>query len=63
MFSETRILQTCAVKSYVELIPIHSGDYVSDDRIKTALKLYKYQWDLIHNPQRVWFAWLKDEEE
>ncbi|MEJ5266166.1 MAG: hypothetical protein WHT29_12705, partial [Bacteroidales bacterium] len=25
--------------------------------------LYKYQWDLIHNPQQVWFAWLKDEEE
>jgi len=28
-----------------------------------ATALYKYQWDLIHNPQRVWFAWLKDEEE
>jgi len=48
MFSETRILQTCAVKSDVKLIPIASGDYVPDDRVKTALKLYKYQWDLIH---------------
>ena len=28
-----------------------------------ATALYKYQWDLIHNPQRVWFAWLEDEEE
>ena len=28
-----------------------------------ATALNKYQWDLIHNPKRVWFAWLKDEEE
>jgi len=34
-------------------------DYSGQD----ATALYKYQWDLIHNPQRVWFAWLKDEEE
>jgi hypothetical protein len=55
MLSEARILQTCAVKSDVELIPIASGDYVPDDRVKTALKLYKYQWDLIHYPQRIYY--------
>jgi len=30
---------------------------------QAATALYKYQWDLIHNPKWVWFAWLKDEEE
>jgi len=29
----------------------------------TATTLFKYQWDIIHNPKRVWFSWLKEEEE
>ncbi len=28
-----------------------------------ATRLNKYQWDLIHNPQRVWFSWLEEEKE
>ncbi|MEY1639431.1 hypothetical protein [Tenuifilum osseticum] len=28
-----------------------------------ATKLDKYQWDLIHDPQRVWFSWLEEEGE
>jgi len=28
-----------------------------------ATALFKYQWDLIHNPQRVWFSWLQEEGE
>jgi hypothetical protein len=24
---------------------------------------HKYQWDFIHDPQKIWFAWLQDEEE
>ncbi len=25
--------------------------------------LYKYQWDLIHDPEKIWFAWLEEEGE
>jgi len=25
--------------------------------------LYKYQWDLIHDPEKIWFAWMEEEEE
>jgi len=25
--------------------------------------LYKYQWDLIHDPQKIWFAWMEEEGE
>jgi hypothetical protein len=57
MFSETRFLQACAAKTAVELIPTLSGDYPA------GTALYKYQWDLIHDPQRVWFSWLEEEEE
>ncbi|MEJ5317954.1 MAG: hypothetical protein WHS63_13165 [Tenuifilum sp.] len=28
-----------------------------------ATKLDKYQWGLIHNPEKIWFAWLQEEEE
>jgi len=28
-----------------------------------ATRLNKYQWDLIHNPQKVWFSWLEEEKE
>ena len=28
-----------------------------------ATKLYKYQWDYIHNPQTILFAWAEEEEE
>jgi hypothetical protein len=57
MFSETRHLQACAAKTAVELIPTLSGDYTS------GTALYKYQWDLIHDPQRVWFSWMEEEGE
>jgi hypothetical protein len=26
-------------------------------------KLFKYQWDFIHDPEAIWFSWLQDEEE
>ncbi|WP_320020391.1 hypothetical protein [Labilibaculum manganireducens] len=26
-------------------------------------ELWKYQWDLIHNPEKIFFAWGQDEEE
>jgi hypothetical protein len=29
----------------------------------TATQLNKYQWDLIHDPENILFAWLEDEEE
>jgi len=29
----------------------------------TGTSLLKYQWDFIHDPQRVWFSWLEGEEE
>jgi hypothetical protein len=29
----------------------------------TATSLNKYQWDLIHYPNKDWFSWLEDEEE
>ena len=57
MFSETRHLQACAAKTAVELIPTLSGDYPA------GTALYKYQWDEIHDPQRVWFSWMEEEEE
>jgi hypothetical protein len=50
-------LQACAAKTAVELIPTLSGDYTS------GTALYKYQWDLIHNPERIWFSWLEEESE
>jgi hypothetical protein len=50
-------LQACAAKTAVELIPTLSGDYPA------GTALYKYQWDLIHNPERIWFSWLEEEEE
>ena len=28
-----------------------------------ARQLNKYQWDLIHDPDKVWFSWLQDEKE
>ena len=28
-----------------------------------ATALYKYQWDLIHNPKWLWFVWLEEEDE
>ncbi len=28
-----------------------------------STELWKYQWDLIHNPERIWFSWLEEEEE
>jgi hypothetical protein len=31
--------------------------------VATATNLNKYQWDYIHDPEKVWFAWLEDEEE
>ena len=36
--------------------------YSLENQLKKAFT-HKYQWDLIHNPRRVWFAWLQDEEE
>jgi uncharacterized membrane protein YqgA involved in biofilm formation len=57
MFSETRHLQACAAKTAVELIPTLSGDYPA------GTALYKYQWDAIHDHQKIWFSWLEEEEE
>jgi hypothetical protein len=37
-------------------------DYPSSNPA-TATSLNKYQWDLIHYPNRDWFSWLEDEEE
>ncbi|HOK99875.1 MAG TPA: hypothetical protein PLD12_12130, partial [Bacteroidales bacterium] len=45
------------------ILPQGTTDNLMDYSGQEATALYKYQWDLIHNPQRVWFAWLKDEEE
>jgi len=28
-----------------------------------GIALYKYQWDLIHDPEKIWFAWMQEEEE
>ena len=38
-------------------------DYVSTDKDYTAIELKKYQWDYIHNPQTILFAWAEEEEE
>jgi len=38
-------------------------DYVSTDKDYTAIELKKYQWDYIHNPQPMLFAWAEEEEE
>ncbi|MEJ5266167.1 MAG: hypothetical protein WHT29_12710, partial [Bacteroidales bacterium] len=45
------------------ILPQGTTDNLMDYSGQEGTALYKYQWDLIHNPQRVWFAWLKDEEE
>ncbi|MEJ5266148.1 MAG: hypothetical protein WHT29_12610, partial [Bacteroidales bacterium] len=45
------------------ILPQGTTDNLMDYSGQEATALYKYQWDLIHNPQRVWFAWLEDEEE
>jgi len=45
------------------ILPQGTTDNLMDYSGQEATALYKYQWDLIHNPKRVWFAWLKDEEE
>ena len=38
-------------------------DYVSTDKDYTAIELKKYQWDDIHDPQILLFAWAEEEEE
>ena len=38
-------------------------DYVSTDKDYTAIELKKYQWDYIHNPQTMLFAWAEEEYE
>jgi len=38
-------------------------DYVSADKAHIAIELKKYQWDYIHNPQKIIFAWAEEEEE
>ncbi|MGC8824441.1 MAG: hypothetical protein ACP5PZ_07575, partial [Bacteroidales bacterium] len=44
-------------------LPQGTTDNLMDYATPTATTLHKYQWDLIHHPQRVWFAWLEEEEE
>jgi len=38
-------------------------DYVSTNKAHIAIELKKYQWDYIHNPQTILFAWAEEEEE
>jgi len=38
-------------------------DYVSADKAHIAIELKKYQWDYIHDPQTILFAWTEEEEE
>jgi len=38
-------------------------DYVSTDKAHIAIELKKYQWDYIHDPQTILFAWAEEEEE
>ncbi|MEM4326152.1 MAG: hypothetical protein QXU40_02530 [Candidatus Pacearchaeota archaeon] len=37
--------------------------YVPASRARDALELKKYQWDYIHDPEIILFAWLEEEEE
>ncbi|MEM4326156.1 MAG: hypothetical protein QXU40_02550 [Candidatus Pacearchaeota archaeon] len=38
-------------------------DYVPASRARDAVELKKYQWDYIHDPEIILFAWLEKEEE
>jgi hypothetical protein len=38
-------------------------DYPTTTNPATATSLNKYQWDLIHYPNKEWFSWLESEEE
>jgi len=51
---------TFSQKNVVHL-PEGKTDNLMDYSAGTAL--FKYQWDEIHDPKRVWFSWLESEEE
>jgi hypothetical protein len=38
-------------------------DYVNSAKALTARRLYKYQWDYVHNPETMWFTAWEDEGE
>jgi len=58
MLNESGCLQVTAKQTPMdELVPILSGDYAGT----TATQLNNYQWDLIHDPEKIWFAWLEEE--
>ena len=47
---------------YVIFDTTKTGVYCPDSLVK-RLRMHKYQWDAIHDPKRVLFAWAQDEEE
>jgi 5-hydroxyisourate hydrolase-like protein (transthyretin family) len=51
---------TFSNKNFVSLSE-GTTDNLMDYTSGTAL--YKYQWDEIHDPQKIWFSWLQEEEE
>jgi hypothetical protein len=53
---------TFSTKNFVTL-PQGTTDNLMDYAGTQATKLYKYQWDYIHNPQTILFAWAEEEEE
>jgi len=58
MLNESGCLRVKAKQTPMdELVPISSGDY------NGGTALYKYQWDLIHDPEKIWFTWLEEEGE
>jgi len=53
---------TFSTKNFVYLQQ-GTTDNLMDYSGTTATRLNKYQWDYIHNPQNIWFAWAEEEEE
>jgi len=53
---------TFSTKNFVTL-PQGTTDNLMDYSGTQATKLYKYQWDYIHDPQTMLFAWAEEEEE
>jgi len=58
-----RLYHTFSSKNVVTLTQGTTDNLMDYSSNTTATALYKYQWDYIHNPQTMLFAWAEEEEE